>query len=331
MSAHRSDAGVNAPVEIGGEARKLRRSHESMDLNPLVQRVQLKFRQAVGQAMEEIADEKIREGIKAIQQEVVELLKKLQQESGLEDAALQLFEDEIIQAKVNAFTAMTVLETQREILHTLKQENQQLKTSLDSSQEELRMEMYDELTGVLKKKYLLSGFRNTLSHLQREAFTMPVPISVLFFDVDHFKRVNDNFGHMAGDDVLSKIGEIVANKFPRKNDTVGKFGGEEFVVVLPGCNEYNAGKLAEDLRREIENLTFKCNKDGKIVEFKVTVSIGALAAILHKFPNDDFEKIMEGMIKQADGLMYQGKHGGRNRVVVSQVQIGEVPEDEVLL
>ena len=324
MSVHGSDTGEYSAVGTVMENPE-RRSHETNVENPLVQRIQLKFRQAVGRAMEEIADKEIREGIKKIQQEVVTLLRKLQEEAGLNDKALQLFEDEIIRAKVNAFIAMTALSTEREILRELKRENKSLKSTLDSSQEELRREMYDELTGLLRKKYFLSGFRKTLSLLQREAFTSPVPIALMFFDVDHFKNVNDTYGHQVGDTVLKRIGKIAQDRFQRESDTSGRYGGEEFVVVMPKCDMRNAALIAEDLRKQIEAETFTTfTEDGRKIEFNVTASVGVLSAVLHRFPNDDFEKIIEGMLKQADALMYEGKQSGRNKISVRQIDIGEI-------
>lgn len=322
MDTHRTESGV--PLD-----RSTKRSHEIEGNNPLAQRVQLKFRQAVGRAMEEISDDDIRNGIKAIQQEVVDLLRKLQEESGLDDDSIQIFEDEIIIAKVNAFIAMTALDAERDLRKQIVVQNKALRATVNSNQEELRKEMYDDLTtNLYRKKYLLSSFRKTLSILQREAYNDPVPMSLIFFDIDHFKKVNDTYGHPTGDEVLKGVGEIVGERFQRESDTVGRYGGEEFVVILSKCNEHNAALLAEDLRKQIEETVFTTFVGGKKVEFNVTASIGVLTAVLHKFPNDDFEKVMKGMLKQADALMYEGKQNGRNRVSTKQINIGKMPDGD---
>jgi len=311
---------------VSSEA-ELKRSHEIEGDNPLIQRVQLKFRNAIGRAMEEIPDEKIRSGIKKIQEEVVVLLKQLQEKSGLDDMSLQLFEDEIIKSKVEAFISKMALGTERDLRKQLSVQNKALREGLSSTQEELRREMYDEMTGLLQKKYLLSGFMDRLSMLQREAYETPVKASLMFFDIDHFKRINDKFGHQAGDDVIAGVGKIVREKFQRGSDVAGKFGGDEFVVVMPKCDSHNASLLAEDIRKKIEETKFTTFKDSKKVEFGVTVSIGVLTVTLHKFLNGNIDKAMNYLLKQADILLYESKQQGRNRVSPKQIELGEMIDE----
>lgn len=327
MNNHENDSGNedrDKSLEVNNHRR---RAYEIEGENRLVQRVQLKFREAVGRAMEEISDKEIREGIQAIQNDVLVLLRKLQEESGLHDKSLQLFEDEVIDAKVNAFIAATALESERKIRQHLIRQNNELRETLDSSQAELRKEMYDDLTGVYRKKYLLNGLRKTLSLLQREAYSKPIPLSVMFFDIDYFKKVNDKYGHQAGDEVLSNLGEIIGNMFQRESDTVGRYGGEEFVAVLPRCNIKDAKNLAESLRSVIEDTPMETVYKGKIETFGVTISVGVVTALLHKVTDGKTGRAMDYILKQADTLLYECKQTGRNKVSLRQVDVGENPEE----
>ncbi len=327
MKTHETDTGNEKPNNSPEESNHRRRAYEAEGENRLVQRVQLKFREAVGRAMEEISDKEIREGIQAIQQDVLILLRKLQEEAGLNDKSLQMFEDEIIDAKVNAFIATTALESERKMRQHLMRQNNELKETLGSSQAELKKEMYDDLTGLYRKKYLLNGLRKTISLLQREAYNAPVPLSVMFFDVDHFKNVNDKYGHQTGDEVLATMGELIGTMFQRESDTVGRYGGEEFVAVLPRCNIKDAAKLAESLRTVVEDTPIKTSHKGKIETFGVTISVGVVTALLHKVTDGKTGRAMDYILKQADTLLYECKQTGRNKVSLREVNVGENPKE----
>jgi len=141
----------------------------------------------------------------------------------------------------------------------------------------------DELTSILNRRGVLEEIKNVKKG------------SILFFDIDYFKKFNDTYGHDFGDYVLKEMGKILKETF-RKSDIVGRWGGEEFIVVLPDT-EYDVGlKLAEKLRKRVQNYDFK-NK-------KVTISIG-----VSEF-RGDFEKAL----KKADIALYKAKNSGRNQV-----------------
>ncbi|MBN2094382.1 MAG: GGDEF domain-containing protein [Candidatus Zambryskibacteria bacterium] len=127
-------------------------------------------------------------------------------------------------------------------------------------------------------------------------------ISFLFIDIDHFKEVNDNFGHNTGDMVLKEVSDTIKKRV-RMGDTVARWGGEEIVVSLLGAGLYDAEDKAEDIRKSIEELEFPA-----IPELKVTVSIGVVSSE----KSDNFEE----MIKNADKAMYKSKEFGRNKVTV---------------
>ncbi len=129
--------------------------------------------------------------------------------------------------------------------------------------------------------------------------------AVLMYDIDHFKRVNDSYGHDVGDQVLVKISELVQGRV-RACDMVARIGGEEIVVLLPDT-ELNAAKgVAEELRKNIAALHFEAAGE----RFKVTVTFGVtLHNVTDRTPDD--------ILRRVDKLMYEGKQSGRNRVVAA--------------
>lgn len=127
-------------------------------------------------------------------------------------------------------------------------------------------------------------------------------ISILFLDIDHFKKVNDTYGHGIGDLVLRTVAETIT-KSVRDGDIVARWGGEEIVALLLGANESDAKIKAEDIRSSIENLTFSAYPD-----LKVTISIG----ISHYTSGLSIEEI----IKRADTAVYKAKEMGRNKTVM---------------
>jgi len=120
---------------------------------------------------------------------------------------------------------------------------------------------------------------------------------ILYLDIDHFKKINDTYGHDKGDEVLKKLGEILKTSF-RRSDIVGRWGGEEFIVILKNSDYDNGIELAERLRKRVEESDFN--------GINVTISIG-----VSKFEN---EKEFEKAIKKADEALYEAKNNGRNQV-----------------
>ncbi len=130
-------------------------------------------------------------------------------------------------------------------------------------------------------------------------------LSMVIFDLDHFKQINDNYGHVTGDDVLRECVEC-SNQALRSTDMLFRFGGEEFVVILPGVNSEGAGLAAERLRSVIEKHVFN-SRQGTV---PVTISAGTASLTLR----DNMKTIME----RADKALYSAKNSGRNRVVSSE-------------
>jgi two-component system cell cycle response regulator len=134
-------------------------------------------------------------------------------------------------------------------------------------------------------------------------------LGILMIDIDHFKRVNDERGHPAGDRVLHAVAQCLRNEL-RVTDVIGRYGGEEFSVVLPNAKLSGVEHLAERLRRAVENLPIDLGKD----EVAVTVSIGGA---LWSYRDLAVGFSRDALVQPADAALYRAKHGGRNQVRVS--------------
>jgi diguanylate cyclase (GGDEF)-like protein len=173
-----------------------------------------------------------------------------------------------------------------------------------SSERLLRvMAMTDELTRLPNRRHLLSVAHARL----HEARRAQEPISILALDVDHFKRINDTFGHDVGDQVLRRVAETCRGAL-RHDDSIGRTGGEEFVVVLPHAGADRAMEVAERLRAAVEALDWS-DVDPAL---RVTVSVGVAARAVHE---EDFGTLS----KRADDSLYHAKQTGRNRVALATV------------
>ncbi len=159
----------------------------------------------------------------------------------------------------------------------------------------------DGLTGLFNRKYFEEQIGKEMARSQRES----VPLGLLMLDVDHFKKVNDTFGHPAGDLVLRAVADA-ARAAVRKVDIVCRYGGEEFVVILPVCPVAEAREVAERVRMAVESLP---GGPGSLPA-PVTVSVG-VAAYPHPFSSPT------GLTKGADAALYSAKSKGRNRVEVA--------------
>lgn len=167
--------------------------------------------------------------------------------------------------------------------------------------EELReMAMFDPLTSVANRRYIEMNLESRLEELKRYQWNF----AVMFIDVDNFKSLNDTFGHITGDKVLKMISGTVVNSL-RSFDMIGRWGGEEFVVLLVNVQPDDIFKITDRFRRLIENSKFMLDNGNHL---SATVSIGASIARV----DDDKESI----IKRVDELMYQSKKRGKNCVTI---------------
>jgi diguanylate cyclase (GGDEF)-like protein len=170
----------------------------------------------------------------------------------------------------------------------------------------------DPLTGVFNRRYLETRLNGEV----RRAFRYKRPLSVLMLDLDHFKEINDQFGHQGGDVVLSRIGTILATE-SRGGDIVTRYGGDEFLIVAPDTDPDAAMVLAERLRHKIENSKLT-NGTGAPISVTVTIGLSSLLSI----------EDAAAMIEMADRALYDAKLSGRN-CVRSASQIASGPASMV--
>jgi len=170
---------------------------------------------------------------------------------------------------------------------------------IEKNRELHQLSITDSLTGIFNRKHVMDLFEMEFIRTQRYG----TPFSVLIADLDHFKAVNDTYGHLAGDSVLRRIATAMVESV-RACDHVGRYGGEEFVVVLPNTDFEGAMEMAERIRQTLRLVKF--NSDGE--EFSMTLSMGVAVC-----RNDDTG--VEAILKRADDALYQAKANGRNRVI----------------
>lgn len=170
--------------------------------------------------------------------------------------------------------------------------------------------IHDPLTGLKTRHYLEEELERNLNAIftegsvqRREKFGYK-NLSVLFLDIDHFKKINDTFGHEAGDKVLQSVANTIKEKL-RSGDTVARWGGEEIVAELLGATEDGAEKKAEEIRQAVENLKFYEK------ELKVTISCGIASAEKGISPRE--------LIHRSDQALYAAKNSGRNQVVTYSI------------
>ncbi|HEY1784156.1 MAG TPA: GGDEF domain-containing protein, partial [Pirellulales bacterium] len=178
-----------------------------------------------------------------------------------------------------------------------------LQDRLISSREALRDQATrDPLTGLWNRAAILDILGDELARSAREGGSL----GVLMADLDGFKHINDTYGHPIGDEVLCGVARAMRNSV-RRYDAVGRFGGEEFLIVLPGCDESNAVSHAERLRATVRRVTVET----PMASVHPSISLGVVVSNRHTSLD------IGDLIQAADGALYRAKHGGRNRVELS--------------
>lgn len=171
----------------------------------------------------------------------------------------------------------------------------------------------DPLTGIYNRRYLDRRLEEEIKRAQR----YNLPMSVLLIDIDHFKEVNDTFGHQVGDSLLIHLSDLLVDQI-RESDVASRYGGDELCILAPSTTLSSAYTLAERLRLVVETdqLDFD-QKKGQHQEIQVTVSIG-VAGLSPEIINS------ESLIKHADEALYRAKQEGRNRVVMHEADTPQV-------
>ena len=213
-------------------------------------------------------------------------------------AAFQLEQDR----RMN-FVHRLVLGDERENL-------QQAKVALE------QLTKIDPLTSIHNRLY----FEEQLNLEWTYCANNEIPITLMMIDVDHFKSVNDNYGHQVGDQVIRVVAETLEKQVRRSGDFVARYGGEEFVLVCPSMPVDVAAVMAESVRKAIQGLVFEHNSS-----LVLTASVGAATAI----PDSSISR--NQLVKRADEALYHGKEQGRNRSILWTGQDGFADQQLSLL
>lgn len=189
---------------------------------------------------------------------------------------------------------------EEELINAHEQLSRQLK-EIEQLQTELREQaLRDPLTGLYNRRYLAETLEHELGRCKRENCSL----SVIIMDIDHFKDVNDNHGHQAGDRFLHAIANLI-KRDTRDSDFVCRYGGEEFVLLMPGADLDSAARRAQELRARCEDLPLFHEKE----RVKITLSFGVASFPQHGSTSDE-------VLIKADKALYQSKRNGRNQVTI---------------
>lgn len=177
-------------------------------------------------------------------------------------------------------------------------------------EEDLRSKSYvDELTGVMNRRAILESLNNEYRRARRAEY----PLAVAMIDLDHFKKINDNYGHPFGDVVLKGFGELIS-EVGRRNDLVGRYGGEEFLMVFPECDIDDATRVIENLRKKM--LITEFYNEAKSESITVTLSAGVSQL-------ESFDLHGSELISRADFALYEAKRAGRNMILAAEYSKSE--------
>lgn len=178
----------------------------------------------------------------------------------------------------------------------------------------------DALTGIRNRAYFDQKLSADIKRSRRERSTL----ALLMIDIDHFKAINDNHGHLVGDLVIKEVASCLQQELKRSTDHLCRYGGEEFAIILPNTNKDGARLLAEQIRYGLENQRFQYEE----LELSISVSIGCYASVA------EINSVSNDYIQAADSALYQAKNEGRNKVVCSAlsqvvIPVQETPDESV--
>jgi len=204
--------------------------------------------------------------------------------------------DDYVTKPFNRFELKARLQTGKRIIELENERNRLEKILVIRSQQ-------DSLTSLWNKSMILRLLNEEISRSQREKH----PIGVLMGDIDHFKKINDTYGHQIGDNVISEVASRLKKNI-RLYDKIGRYGGDEFLIILPNCNSMNLGRVANRLHKSL--IDTKINTE--IGALQITISIGGASCEIVD------ETAPDNLIKSSDSALYKAKNKGRNSVVITK-------------
>jgi len=192
----------------------------------------------------------------------------------------------------------------RYLYASLERANRQLK---EANEKLLKLSVTDDRTNLLNDRYL----KRRLQEEFKRALRYGTPLSVTMLDLDHFKQINDKYGHDCGDQVLREFGRLVTDN-AREIDIVGRYGGEEFLMILPNTDAIRATIVAERVRKAAEEHVYRY----KEFLVRVTVSAGIASVPANREARTELE-----LLKAADSALYRAKQASRNKVIVDRASM----------
>lgn len=197
-------------------------------------------------------------------------------------------------------------------LEARNEELTQLRLVLETTNQRLkRLVAIDALTGIANRRHFDRSLDRELRRARRDAH----PLSLIFLDLDEFKRYNDTYGHSRGDDVLRTVAQTLDETFRRGGDFVARYGGEEFAVVLPGVDARRAALYAERLRRRVWRLAIPYGASATTDRVTISGGVATVSPPLIATPDQ--------ILRAADKALYRAKCLGRNQIASAAVEIAE--------
>ena len=216
-------------------------------------------------------------------------------ETGADDLIMKPFTYEEVETRVR-----TMLK-KREVFRALERANEDLRLA---NERMARLVTYDEKTRLHNYRHFMERLAEEFKRVRRYR----THLTLVLFDIDHFKAVNDRFGHVAGDRVLRDFGQIMTRS-ARETDIIARFGGEEFVILLPHTTAAQGQRLADRVRKSTELHNFASADQPAAI--RITVSAGVATS-----PINEAIQAPEDLVRAADAAMYRAKSAGRNRTHV---------------